>query len=422
MAKAAAGAAAEAADSNRVHHRRKGRLQEDEVPRTGHDQDARHALLRSRVADWFPLLPRTRPPGRALHLRIDEIRGLAQSASRGPDDIRMSSAAETLNKAALVVSDCGLIGLARQLCWRQFEVFQAAAPLTAKTAKLALQPIVNLGRLATRGGDGARAYRIFENAYYAVPTQTVAQIDGRDIDFRRFVDQAEERQGLRRFLWTVLLADGTRALTKAGRWGDALRHVERHKGVGRRMLDGRQVAVLARWAAGDCDGAVAVLDGSFTPDPWEQAVAACLRTLCLRVGNRPADASAAAMVSACLRLEPSANRGSGDLLFRTRLGLCVIDLAVGTHRADTSQVAAGVVREAVAGADAYSASDVFAHERCRSSMAQADEVVLADIVEASGLGLGAMPADLLDDLMTSTKASEAQLARLVGRDARHSTA
>jgi hypothetical protein len=43
---------------------------------------------------------------------------------------------------------------------------------------------------------------------------------------------------------------------------------------------------------------------------------------------------------------------------------------------------------------------------------------LADIVEVSGLGLGAMPADLLDDLMTSTETSEAGLVRVLARDAR----
>jgi hypothetical protein len=59
------------------------------------------------------------------------------------------------------LSDCGLADLAQQMCWRQFDIFHAATSLTAKTAKFALQPIVNRGRLATRGGDGARAYQIF---------------------------------------------------------------------------------------------------------------------------------------------------------------------------------------------------------------------------------------------------------------------
>ncbi|MGH4015924.1 MAG: hypothetical protein ACRDSL_18785 [Pseudonocardiaceae bacterium] len=378
--------------------------------------EAQHPLLQGKVMDWFPLLPRTRPAGQALHLRIDEIRGLACSASHGPDQVRLSSAAQALNKAALIASDCGLVDLARQLCWRQFDIFQAATPLTAKTAKLALQPIVNLGRLATRGGDGTRAYRIFENAYTAVRTQTATEIDGRDIDFRHFVSQTQERHELRKFLWTILLADGTRALTKAGRWGDALRHLEQHKGIGKRMLDGRQVAILARCTTGDHDGALDILDDSSTPDPWEHAVATCLRTLCLRISNQPADTSAAAMVRAYLRLEPSPEH----ILFRTRLGLCAIDLGVtdlaaDAHRAGTSPIIARVIREAVASADTYSASDVLSHQLCHSNMAQADEDALADIVEMSGLRRATMPANLLADLMTSETTSEAQLAQVLAR-------
>ncbi|MGH8906597.1 MAG: hypothetical protein ACRD0K_08780 [Egibacteraceae bacterium] len=390
-------------------------MREQRCDRCGHDQGAQHALLRGKPVDWFPLLPRTRPPGQALRLRVEEIRGLARSASEGPDEIRLSSAAEALNKAALIASDCGLVDLARQLCWRQFDIFHAAAPLTAKTAKLALQPIVNLGRLATRGEDGARAYRIFEDAYDAVRTQAATQIDGRDIDFRQFVNQTEERHEIRKFLWTILLADGTRALTTAGRWSDALRHIERYKGIGKRMLDGRQVAILARCATGRYDAAIDLLDDSWAPDPWEQAVATCLRTLCLRLGNQPAHTSTAAMVRAYLRLGPS----RGHLLFRTRLGLCVIDLAADAHQAGTSQVITRVIREAVAGSCAYSASDVLSHELCRSRIPEADEDALAAIVERSGLRRGTMPADLLDDLMASAKTSEAQLAQVLTRDTHH---
>lgn len=305
--------------------------------------------------------------------------------------------------------------LAQQLCWRQFDIFQAAAPLTAKTAKLALQPIVNLGRMATRSGDGARACQIFENAYNAVRTQAATEIDGRSIDFRQFVNQTEERQALRKFLWTILLADGTRALTKAGRWGDALRHIEQYQGIGKRLLDGRQVAILARCTTGNYDAAIDMLDDSATLDPWEQAVATCLRTLCLRIGHQPADISAAGMVRAYLQLEPSPEH----LLFRTRLGLCAIDLAADAHRAGTSQVIARVIGEAAAGADAHSASDVLTHQLCRSHLARADEDALADIVESSGLRRGTMPANLLEDLMTAAKTSETQLAQVLPRDTRH---
>ncbi|MGH8885343.1 MAG: hypothetical protein ACRDYX_09270 [Egibacteraceae bacterium] len=373
-----------------------------------------HELLRGRVADWFPLLPRTRPPCRALPLRIDEIRELARSAAQGTDEPRISSAAETHNKAALILSDCGLADLAQQLCWRQFDMFHAATPLTAKTAELALQPVVNLGRLLTRGGHGGRAYQIFQNAYDAVRTQAATTIDGRYIDFSHLVDQVEGRWELRKFLWTVLLADGTRALTSAGRWGDAVRHVEQHKGIGKRMLDGRQVAILARCTAGDCDGAIVMLDDSSTPDPWEEAVAACLRTLCLSVSDRPTGSSVAAMVNQYLQLDPT----PGHPVFRTRLGLCVLDLASGQGGVGEPEVAARIAREAVTAADAYVAWDVLSHTSYHLSMTEADKQALAAVIEASGLRRGTMPADLLDDLMVSVRTSEAQLAQLLGQDVR----
>ncbi|MGH3903080.1 MAG: hypothetical protein ACRDTE_02600, partial [Pseudonocardiaceae bacterium] len=40
-----------------------------------------------------------------------------------------------------------------------------------------------------------------------------------------------------RWLWSALLSDGTRALTRAGRWAQALQHAQQHKGIGQRLLD-----------------------------------------------------------------------------------------------------------------------------------------------------------------------------------------
>jgi hypothetical protein len=293
------------------------------------------------------------------------------------------------------------------MCWRQFDIFHDAAPLTATTGKLALQPIVNLGRLAIRGGDGNRAYRIFQNAYDAVTRQATRDIDGRDVDFRGFVAVPEQLQALRRFLWTILLADGTRALTTANRWDEALQHLNRYKGIGSRMLDGRQVAILARCANGDVNDALEIVDASSTLEPWEDAVAACLRTLCLRIANQPAEKSLDAMVNSYLRLEPTHQH----VHFRTRLGLTVIDLTANTHQTDSSQVIAKVTWEAATNTDAHSASEVLAHDPCRANMTRADHAILTQIVDLSGLRRGKIPPDLLDDLMTSVKTSEAHLAQ-----------
>lgn len=361
---------------------------------------AGHQLLPATVTEWFPLVPRPRPPCRALPQRVAQVRHLTRSASNG--DPGLATAAEAHNKAALIASDCGLPAAARQLCWRQFDVFQAAAPLSTTAAKYALQPIVNLGRLLTRAGNGDRAYQVYRNAFHAVTTASATTIDGRDVDFGPLVDQDHQRRELTKFLWTVLLADGTRALTRAGRWDEALRHLEQNKGIGQRMLDGRQVAILARHVAGNSDQALSLLDNSTTPEPWEQAVAAYLRALCLRATNRPSGTAIAAMINQYRQLDLTPEHP----VFRTRLGLCVLDLA---GDALAQQLAEVIARDAVQAADAYAASDVLRHPVSRASLTDTDRRKLSETVESSGLRRKTIPANLRDDLMESARCSEAYL-------------
>lgn len=360
-------------------------------------------LLETRLTEWFPLVPRTRPHCRALDHRVDEVRQLARAAAGKPTEDRIATAAEAHNKAALVLSDCGLHDVAHLLCWQQFDLFHANWPLPGRSAKLALQPVVNLGRLLVRAGHFDRAYRIFGNVFEAVRNQTSTTVDGREIDFNRFVVQPEHHKEVGRFLWTVLLADGTRALTRAGRWNDALQHVQNQKGIARRMLDGRQVAILERYAAGDYDAALHLLDHSETSDPWERGVAGFLRALCLRAAA-PADQTAlTALVENFLPLAPT----PGHPVFRIRLGLCVLDLAADV---DAPTLAAQLVREALTSGDAYLAQDVLAHDRCRSGATENDLTTLTATVQAAGLGRGTLPDRLHDALTAAVRASEALLA------------
>jgi hypothetical protein len=375
------------------------------------DTAADHRLLPGNVTEWFPLVPRPRPPCRALRHRVAEIRDLARSASNG--ETGLATAAEAHNKAALIASDCGLPDLARQLCWRQFDIFQAAAPLSKTAAKYALQPIVNLGRLLTRTGHGNRAYQVYLDAFHAVTTASTATIDGRDIDFGPLVNQDRQRQELTKFLWTVLLADGTRALTRSGRWDEALRHLEQNKGIGQRMLDGRQVAILARYVAGNGDQALALLDTSTIPEPWEQAIAAYLRALCLPVTDRLTGTAIAAMINHYRQLDLAA-----PLVFRTRFGLCVLDLVGDPHNAPAQQLAEVIVREAVQATDAYVASDVLRDPVCRASLTGTDRRKLSETVESSGLRRETMPADLRDDLLESVRCSEVYLKQRLAEQPR----
>ncbi|WP_239405481.1 hypothetical protein [Frankia sp. Cj3] len=313
-------------------------------------------------------------------------------------------AAEAHNLTALIMSDCGLPALARTLCWRQFELFRTSRSCNAATAKLALQPLVNLGRLLIRDGDGTAAYRLLEALFEAVKAQSDTVIDGRKISFGDFISHDDDHREVVQWLWTVLLSDGTRALTRAGQWAEALQNVQQHKGIGHRLLDGRQVAILAHCAGRDYDTASAMLADTATSAVWEEAVAACLRVLCLGLADRPADSDVTTMVDRYLALE----REREHAIFRVRLGLCIIDLSTGTR--GIPQVASAIVRDALETTDAYAAYDALSHETCLSRMTEDGSRALTEIVRASGLERGTIPAEILDDLMESVRISEASIA------------
>ena len=124
-------------------------------------------------------------------------------------------------------------------------VFLTVRPLDAVTAKLALQPLINLGRLLIRDGDGTAAYHLLEALFQATKSRRDTVIDGRKIRLADLVSRDDDHREIVQWMWSVLLADGTRALTRAGRWAEALQHAHQHKGIGDRLLDGRQVAILA---------------------------------------------------------------------------------------------------------------------------------------------------------------------------------
>lgn len=82
------------------------------------------------AARRFPLLGRPRPACPSLPDRVKEIADIAHTA-RQKGAHGLAEGAHTLNKAALVASDCGLASLARDLCWQHIDTYRAAArPLT----------------------------------------------------------------------------------------------------------------------------------------------------------------------------------------------------------------------------------------------------------------------------------------------------
>lgn len=268
----------------------------------------------------FPLVPRPRPITKALTARIDDLRTLANRAEREDD---LTAASAVYNQAALIASDCGEPELARQWCREHADAYLRALPLGAQAARHALEPLVNLARLHIRSDHGDAALRLLTDLFRAVSSRTDALIDGYPLPASRLTRTAEDHREVRQWLWSLLLADGARALTSAGRWKEAYDHLQRHNGIGRRMLDGRQVVVIAHATAGEIRHARTLVAETACGEPWEQSVTACLDYLCGKAAGE--ETFLDALLDSYRRLMPTPSLA----VFHTRLGLSIIDAAGG---------------------------------------------------------------------------------------------
>jgi hypothetical protein len=348
------------------------------------------------VANWFPLVPRPRQPTIDRRQRLTEIEHLARSAPGAAR--RTTNAAEALNKAALLASDCALPGLATDLCWRQFHVFDNASPQPPALATAALQPLINLGRLGLRADDPNRAYTFFTRIHHAVCTSTAITLDGITVDPARLFADNDALLKARRFTWTVLLGDGTRALARAGRWDDAVAHLHRHHGIGQRLLDGRQTLILASHLAGESEAARTALASSATPTPWEKAVAAVLGILCQHGnGNDPQT------IGAALDDLHASGRDPTHPVFQNRLGLTLLDLA--TDATDQERIASAVLGGLRDGHDGRCAADALAHPRLQQHLSPAHRADLVEQVKTAGIQRPP-PTTFRDAITTAALAAE----------------
>ncbi|MGH3565520.1 MAG: hypothetical protein ACRDRH_05720 [Pseudonocardia sp.] len=355
------------------------------------------------LASRFPLVARPRPACTPLVERVADLGQRARDAQRDSD---LAAASAVHNLAALLASDCGLPDLARQWCHRHVNLYLHAHPLNAQVARHALEPLVNLARLHIRDGHGERAFDLLDTLYTAVSSQTAATIDGAAIP-AHLTNTPQAHQEVRRWLWAVLLATGARALAVAGHWEQARIRLRDYKGIGRRMLDGRQVAVIAHATTGDTDGALALLDDTQPGQPWENAVTACLTTQCRR-GSDNADLDA--LLERYHTLNTSA---PGLAVFHTRLGLSLID-AIGTvDNPHAHQIALDLIDRTTTGQDGYTAHDVLTHNGCLSLLTTTQQRELTNLVQACALGNGLIPATLLADLTAALDTTEEVITRMM---------
>ncbi|MFI1929238.1 hypothetical protein [Streptomyces sp. NPDC020330] len=359
------------------------------------------------IASRIPLVRRTKAPALPLRERVNHLTGLTVApVGAGHHDL-VARACGVLNYAALIASDVGLSDLAEDLCWRQHQVFADAGRLSGRVAVMSLMPLVNLSRLLTRDGQGEAAYDLLIRLNHAARQRKKTEIDGRSVDLSALTVTDEDHRTVCQELYVTLLVDGARALARIGRWAEAADAMTQHRGIGNRLLDGRQIKVMALMEQGRGRQAHELIDSTQPAEPWEGAVADLLRAHCLSGAAplAPADRDRAQRSVATLLVNPE----PAYAVFQTRAGLAALDLDErGQH---TGSLASALAEAACL--DAYAACEVLGHPAARAALCTARVSALGAVVTDAGLGTGALPANHHRALSKSVALGEAELRRLL---------
>ncbi|WP_432252283.1 hypothetical protein [Streptomyces sp. HNM1019] len=353
------------------------------------------------IARRFPLVARFRPACLPLPVRV---RALVELADRAGNQGEQGLASAVFNQAALVASDLGLPDTARSMCHRHAEAYLRACPLSAMSTIRGLEPLVNLARLQIRAGHTDDGRQRLLDLYEAVGTGLTVAFDGITVP-ADLTHTAEDRREVHAWLWRVLLADGTRTLTTTGRWPEALAHIEQHRGVGTRMLDGRQAAVVAALTAGDTERAAELLTDTAPGAPWEQAVTACLTALCHREAGQYVDEDAAEVLNTYLDHEAK----PGLTVFDIRLGLTALD-AIGSRHSGARRLVEDLIRRTTKSRDGYAAREVLAHPAFIALTTESQAQEYKDLVRVCGLDAGDLSDGLDRDLSAALESAEGVIA------------
>jgi hypothetical protein len=138
---------------------------------------------------------------------------------------------------------------------------------------MSLMPLVNLSRLLTRDGQGEAAYDMLIRLNHAARQREKTEIDGRVVDLSPLTGTDEEHRTVCQELYVTLLVDGARALARIGRWTEAADAMAQHRGIGNRLLDGRQIKIMALMEQGLDQQARDLIDTTQPTEPWERAIA-----------------------------------------------------------------------------------------------------------------------------------------------------
>ncbi|MFC7994015.1 hypothetical protein ACFUV2_32560 [Streptomyces pilosus] len=362
------------------------------------------------IASRVPLVRRTKAPALPLEERINHLTGLTVApAGAGHHDL-VARACGVLNYAALIASDVGLPDLAEDLCWRQHQVFANAGRLSGRAAVMSLMPLVNLARLQTRAGHGELAYSLLHCLNDAARHRNKIDIDGRTVDLSTLTGTDEDHRTMCQELYVALLVDGARALAQIGRWTEAAGAMAQHRGIGNRLLDGRQIKIMALMEQSLDQQARYLIDTTQPTEPWEKAVALLLHAHC-----RPADAAVPEAdldrtVEEAVQL--LAHPDPPTAVFQTRTGLSALEVdRASRHHARILDSLLSVAR-----LDAYAAQEALHHPAAAPALDDQATGALTSVVAAAGLGAGALSAHDHQALTGAVSNAERALEELLQAD------
>ncbi|SDG41366.1 hypothetical protein SAMN05421505_10452 [Sinosporangium album] len=370
-------------------------------------------MIELAIAARIPLVRRNKPPGLSLEARIAELTALTVEPPGADHHQLVARASGVLNFAALIASDTGLPDLAADLCWRQHEIFTESDDLPADVAVMSLMPLVNIARLLIREGDGDAAYDTLHRLYRAAQQRGSAVIGEHEIDMASLIRDDETHRVICTELWTTLLIDGARALARSGRWTEAANAISTHRGVGNRLLDGRQIKIMSFVEQNLHEEAVRTIDASTLTDPWESTVANLLRIYCRPDRSKMALDELDRMVQAAKTLVNDPNPMTAS--FRVRAGLTALDLAANQHVPSAIDLCGAIIE--VATADAYAARDVLDSEQ-RPQLTVDSVRKLTAVVSAAGLGQRFLKPGQLDALTKVVALADRRLRALIDKTSR----
>lgn len=274
---------------------------------------------------------------------------------------------------------------------------------------MALMPLVNISRLLTREGDGDGAYDVLVQLYKAAQQRRVVRIRGDDVDMPAFIGTESDHRKICEELWIALLVDGARALARTGRWTESAEAMAAHRGIGSRLLDGRQILIMSLMEQGLAQQASGAIESSAPTEPWENAIAALLRVHCRAKPSLTYDRGLEMVLREARAIVASPDASTA--VFQTRVGLASLELAstpTGLYTAD--------LRDAIVDVSMLDASAAREVLRCPVvNIHLSDDQIqrLESILAASGIGTRQIPQEHVQSFTNAVNMAESALGNLL---------